>query len=83
MTNDNAPFPLRRIAVVFAILSLAAFAYPGGLVAWLDERDAGGRLAVPLAMARGIDAASAAVGVKGLGVAIRKYVAPYLSGEDN
>ena len=50
--------------MLYAVLALAAFAFPGGMVDWLDERNADGWLAAPLAIARGVDAASAAVGVK-------------------
>ena len=53
------------------MLALTVFAFPGGMVDWLDERNASGWLSGPLAFARGIDAASAAVGVKGAGQWLR------------
>jgi hypothetical protein len=62
---------LRRIFAVYAILALGVFAFPGGLVSWLDDRNANGRLAAPLAVMHGIDAASAAVGLKGVGEKLR------------
>ena len=34
----------RRILIIYAILGLAWFAFPGGLVDWLDERNATGWL---------------------------------------
>ena len=64
--------PRRRILIIYAILGLAWFAFPGGLVDWLDERNATGWLTAPLALARGIDAASAATGVKAVGQGLRK-----------
>ena len=48
------------------------FAFPGGIVDWLDERNGSGWLDAPLAVARGIDAVSAAVGVKRVGTELRK-----------
>lgn len=62
---------LRRIFAVYAILALGVFAFPGGLVSWLDDRNANNRLAAPLAVMRGIDAASAALGVKAVGEKLR------------
>jgi hypothetical protein len=71
----SASSPRRRILIIYAILGLAWFAFPGGLVDWLDERNATGWLAAPLALARGIDAASAATGVKKVGQSLRKRFA--------
>jgi hypothetical protein len=68
----SAASPWRRILIVYAILAAALFAFPGGIVDWLDERNATGWLDAPLAIARGVDAASAAVGVKGVGQSLRK-----------
>ena len=76
----SAASPWARTGIVFAILALAWFAFPGGLVDWLDERNTGW-LDAPLAIARGVDALSAAVGVKGVGVGLRKRFAA-LIGED-
>jgi hypothetical protein len=67
--------PWRGILTIYAILALAVFAFPGGMVDWLDEHNQSGGLTVPLALARGIDAASSAVGVKAVGVALRKRFA--------
>ncbi len=72
----------RRLATVYAILALAVFAFPGGMVAWLDERNDSGWLAAPLAVARGIDAASGAVGVKQVGEALRKRFAAAIGDDD-
>jgi hypothetical protein len=60
---------------IYAILALAVFAFPGGMVDWLDEHNQSGALTAPLALARGIDAASSAVGVKAVGAALRKRFA--------
>ncbi len=68
----SATSPWDWVRVVYAVLALTAFCFPGGLVDWLDERNEGGWLAAPLALARGIDAASAALGVKQVGQALRK-----------
>ena len=65
----------RNIWTIYAILALAVFAFPGGMVDWLDEHNRSGWLDAPLALARGIDAASSVVGVKGVGVALRKRFA--------
>jgi hypothetical protein len=63
--------PLRWIVVIYAVLALTAFAYPAGLRDWLEERDSGGRLWLPLAIARQIETASDAIGVKSVGVRLR------------
>ena len=63
---------LRRILAVYAIFALAVFAFPGGIVSWLDDRNLDGRLAAPLAVMRGVDAASSAVGLKGIGERLRQ-----------
>ncbi len=76
----SAASPWTRTAIVYAILALAWFAFPGGMVDWLDERNSGW-LAAPLAIARGVDAASSAVGVKQVGAALRKRFAA-LVGDD-
>ena len=67
--------PWRNILTIYAVLGLAVFAFPGGMVDWLDEHNESGWLAAPLALARGVDAASSAVGVKTIGVALRKRFA--------
>jgi len=69
--------------IVNAILALAFFAFPGGLVEWLDERNTTGWLEAPLTLARGIDAVSAATGVKALGQGLRKRFSSVIgTGED-
>jgi hypothetical protein len=65
--------PLRWMIVIYAILALTAFAYPAGLRDWLEERDSGGRLWLPIAIARQIEAASSAVGVKPIGEHLRAW----------
>ena len=72
----------RGIFTIYAILALAVFAFPGGMVDWLDERNATGWLSAPLALARGIDAASAAVGVKGVGQWLRAEFAAVIGDAD-
>jgi hypothetical protein len=52
------------------------------MVDWLDERNASGWLAAPLALAHGIDAASAAVGVKGAGQWLRAEFAAVIGDAD-
>jgi len=61
----------RRVMAIYAILILAVFVFPGGFVSWLEERNDGGWLAAPLAVARGIDAISGAVGAKSAGQLLR------------
>ena len=72
---------LRRMLAVYAILLIGVFAFPGGMVSWLDDRNGSGWLDGPLAVARGVDAASAAIGLKGAGEALRKRFAAAV-GED-
>jgi len=79
---EAAMRPWRRILVIYAILALALFAFPGGVVDWLDERNATGWLAAPLALAREIDAASAAIGVKGVGQGLRKRFAAIIGDDE-
>jgi hypothetical protein len=70
--------PWRGIWTLYAILALAVFAFPGGMVDWLDEHNESGWLAPPLALARAIDAASSALGVKAVGIALRKRFADFV-----
>ena len=79
----SANRPLRWMVVIYAILALAAFAFPAGLRDWLEERDAGGRLWLPLAIARQIDRASTAVGVKAVGEDLRRRFGKLVGGEDS
>jgi hypothetical protein len=82
--RDLAPAasPWRRILIIYAILALALFAFPGGIVEWLDERNATGWLDAPLAIARAVDAASAAVGVKAVGQSLRKRFAAIVGDDE-
>jgi hypothetical protein len=79
MSDPAAPVaansPLRWMGTVYVILALTAFAFPAGLRGWLEERDAGGRLWLPLAIARHIEAASQAVGVGPIGEELRRRFA--------
>ena len=75
--------PWRGIWTIYAILLFAVFAFPGGMVDWLDEHNRSGWLTAPLALARGIDAASSAVGVKAVGVALRKRFADIVGEGDS
>ncbi len=74
--------PWTWLRVLYAVLALTVFAFPGGMVDWLDERNASGWLSGPLAVARGIDAASAAVGVKGVGEQLRRWFAAVIGDAD-
>jgi hypothetical protein len=78
-----APGIRRRVATVYAILALAVFAFPGGWVDWLEERNGGGWLEAPLALARGIEAVSGAVGVKRAGEALRRRFAAIVGEGDD
>ena len=69
--------------VIYVILALAAFCFPGGLVDWLDERNATGWLAAPLALAHGIDGVSTALGVKPIGQMLRKRFAAMVGDSDS
>jgi hypothetical protein len=70
-----------RILAVYAILALAWFAFPGGVVAWMDDHNRSGWLAAPRAFAGAVDAASSAVGVKQLGEELRATIAGWLEGD--
>jgi hypothetical protein len=72
-----------RLATIYVILALAVFAFPGGIVDWLDERNDSGWLAAPLAVAHGIDALSGAIGVKRVGEALRKRFAAIIGDSDD
>jgi hypothetical protein len=76
--GGSATRPWTRVFTVYAILVLAIFAYPAGLVDWLDERNASGWLDAPLALARAADSASTAIGVKGVGEGLRKRFAAWV-----
>ena len=67
-----APTPLRWIITIYAILALAAFAFPAGLRDWLEEHNASGQLWLPLAIARKVEAASNAIGLAPVGAALRE-----------
>ncbi len=69
--------------MVYVIFMLAFFAFPGGLVDWLDERNSSGELDAPLAIARSVDAVSAAAGVKAVGVGLRKWFAGRVGGDED
>jgi hypothetical protein len=74
---------LRRwIVTIYAILALTEFAFPAGLRDWLEERDVGGRLWLPLAIARRIEAASQAVGVKPVGEDLRRRFQQLIGNEE-
>ena len=72
VSNPAAASPMRWIATVFAILALTAFAFPAGLRDWLEERNASGTLAMPLAIARQIEAAATALGVAPVSADLRR-----------
>jgi hypothetical protein len=72
---------LRRIIWIYVALALIVFAFPGGLVSWLDDRNSSGWLDAPLAVMRGVDALSEAVGVKLFGQRLRRSFAAAV-GED-
>jgi len=74
--------PWTWLRVLYAVLALTVFAFPGGMVGWLDERNASGWLSAPLAVARGVDAVSAAVGVKGAGEWLRRWFAATIGDAD-
>lgn len=73
--SPAAASPLRWIATIFAILALTAFAFPSGLRDWLEERNASGTLALPLAIARQVEAASNALGVAPVSADLRRRFA--------
>jgi len=77
----TSPWAWARL--IYAILALGVFCFPGGLVDWLDERNATGWLSAPLALARGVDAVSSAVGVKQVGESLRARFAAAVGDTDS
>ncbi len=73
---------VQRILVIYLVLALAVLAFPGGLVDWLDRHNDSGWLTTPLAAMRVVDAASASMGVKGIGQGLRKRFAAIFSGDE-
>ncbi len=71
----------RSAAIIYVVLALGVFAFPGGMVGWLDDHNDSGFLGAPLALARGVERVSAAVGVEEVGQALRKRFAAF-DGED-
>jgi hypothetical protein len=67
--------------VIYTTLALAAFAFPNGLVDWLQERNGEIWVAAPLAIANAIDFASTLVGAKAVGVEARRMFAAQLDAE--
>jgi len=61
----------RRIIAVYAILAIVVFAFPSGLISWLDDRNGSGWLNAPLALMRGVDAVSSTIGLKAVGRRLR------------
>jgi len=74
--------PWVRFGVVLIILFAGNFAFPGGLVGWLDERNESGWLSAPLAVARGVDAVSSALHVKQVGPGLRKAFGDWVGAEE-
>ena len=77
----SAESPWQRLGVIVFALALGVFAFPGGMVDWLDNHNASGWLSAPLAITRGVDNVSAALGVKQVGQALRRQFAKF-AGED-
>jgi hypothetical protein len=72
-----------RILAVYAILALAWFAFPGGVVAWMDDHNRSGWLDAPRAVAGAVDVASATIGVKQVGEKLRATIAGWLEGDQD
>ncbi len=88
MANDRAPpaaaaSTLHWIITIYVILALTAFAFPAGLRDWLEERNANGRLWLPLAIARQIEAASDAIGVAPIGADLRRRFGKLIGDQDS
>ncbi len=80
---QSSASPWRRALIVYLVLAAAVFAFPGGMVSWLDDRNASGLLDAPLAVARGIEAASSAIGVKWLGSKLRHAFAGWVGADES
>jgi hypothetical protein len=73
--------PWVRFGIIFIVLLAGDFAFPGGLVDWLDERNERGWLSAPLAVARGADAVSSALRVKQVGQGLRQAFGDWVGSE--
>ena len=78
----STAFPWRWAGMLYLVLFLAAFAFPDGLVDWLDDRNAGGWLSIPLTAAKGIDIASKTLGVKAVAVELRRRFSSVIGERD-
>jgi hypothetical protein len=77
----SAESPWKRLGVIVVALALGVFAFPGGMVEWLDNHNTSGWLNAPLALTRAVDDVSAALGVKAVGQALRGQFAKF-AGDD-
>jgi hypothetical protein len=75
--------PWTRGLVIAAILIAGAFAFPGGMADWLDERNAGGWLNGPLAVARTVESVSGALGVRQAGQGLRHAFAAWVGADES
>ena len=86
LTSDkpkSSASPWGRAMIIYVVLAAGVFAFPGGMVSWLDDRNESGWLTAPLAVARAVDAASGAVGVKQAGQRLRRAFASWVGADDS
>jgi hypothetical protein len=57
--------------VIYGVLGLAVFCFPGGVLDFLEERNGGGWLTNAVQLMRAVDSASAAIGLSEVGAKLR------------
>ncbi|HTZ66884.1 MAG TPA: hypothetical protein VMB83_05340, partial [Roseiarcus sp.] len=63
MKQRTCDTPRDWAVVVYSVLGLAVFCFPGGVLDFLEERNGGGWLAAPVQVMRAFDRASGAIGL--------------------
>jgi hypothetical protein len=66
--------------VIYSVLALAVFSFPGGVLDFMEEHS--GLLSAPTRLMRAIDHASAAIGLSTVGAELRRAFAAQIEQED-
>jgi hypothetical protein len=74
--------PWNWAVIIYSVLSLAVFCFPGGVLDFLEERNGGGWLSAPIQLMRVLDRASAAIGLSEVGSELRSVFAAQIEQED-
>jgi hypothetical protein len=68
--------------VIYSVLALAVFSFPGGVLKFMEERSGDSLLSAPTQLMRAIDHASAAIGLSEVGAELRGAFAAQIEQED-